>query len=369
MPNLYIFMAETDTRIYKFQVFADSWVEAKERRDQILSLYQNHAARLAYAMQERRIVLADERKQESNEKRLNEVEHLKSNNNLKFVEEKELRQGEMDREYYGRHMGPHGVGIIVIDRSTEEKLDDFDLKYTEFEEYPEKVNEKIQKLSETNILATKLIDQYHDEFFKLNSQSDQYYYYAAAFAFFGFQPRLLSVIKLADDEFKLYKRYIKNRVDFDSIDIEQYKKYSKVRQVISTQQALNTNYPASYGISPLMELLSQGRKKSNKKTIPEILEDLKTQAFVLINQRVNVNAADICGCTPLMYLVLMDLEKEQFVKLLLDSRADPTIKDTFGKTALDYFKGYAEEDHGAIQLLEKAIAERGDARENRPVHR
>jgi hypothetical protein len=233
--NLYFFLAETNLRIYKLCVYADGWKTAQERRDQLLMIYKNHAGRYPSAIKEKGLQVINECDEKNNEWRLNEVSQLKIENDLKFEISQELVGEKKYNEFYGRRMSSPWVGIAVFDRSTEKLLDNFDLEYTHFDEYPKQVDQKVQKLAQTNLLKiNELIKQYTEVFFASNTSDKQKH----------------DVIKLQADERRFYEAYIKDQVDFDTLDRKQYNEYSKVSQFISAQQALNSKYPSNYGSHP-----------------------------------------------------------------------------------------------------------------------
>ncbi len=344
---LYTFTAKTDQRQYKFSVYADSMENAKVYADKLLNLYLFHSSRLASKLKEMQIEVTSKYAQNANDARLKEVDILlESHKNLTVTFIRELKGDEKYQEYYGRRMGSPWVGLAVFDDKESRALDEFDLESTKFDAYPNAVEDEIQKLIAVNSqeMASN-ISQYASEFFALHPKNEKNH----------------DVLKLIADEKRLAEKYLKN-LAYEFLAKDKYAIIDSVRAFVMAQQKLRLNSPDQHGITLLMQYVARILPVGT--SIDKEFAILEKQINRILLQGADINAVDEFGRTALMYVVIgqhilgsgLTKGREHFAKLLLEHGADPTIRDVFGKTALNYYQEFIEEkDHPAITQLKQAM--------------
>jgi hypothetical protein len=347
MKNLFIFSTETNRRIYKFSVFADSNEAACEIRNKIINLYLVQSARFAQSVKLLGIVLNDVQRQ-IHTARTNETGVLAQDHRVFRKDSMNVRVltgEEIHGDFFGRNFDSGWVGMAVFDFAGVNVLDQFTVKTADFDVYSQHVDEKIKDLINANSPASiENINKYVDAFFSSNPPGNTGE----------------DVLKLIADRKLLREKYLSN-INFEVLDERQYVKIAGINQYIEQQSRAFAASPIS-NVTPLMRCVSRPVRAGA--VMSDELDQLELQVKDLIARGADVNAVDVHGRTALMYVVLgenllgqmLTKGRERFAKLLVDNDADVSIKDKFGKTALDYFREYIKEaDHPAIRLLESAV--------------
>lgn len=347
MPdNIYVFSGQTVSRNIKIWVYADSMETAIARRDRLLDLYINHAARSAIAAIESGLQ-SDDSEQRARETRIREVAIVKAESDIEYHEAREVmtQSGETCRG--AEDFGSPWTGIRISDRNTGDFKDEFNLPYTAFTTYPDTVSQEEQKFSGANDpVNVATVNTYLYEFYRLNSRSRLDH----------------DVIKLLGDQKRLHTQYIEDKVDLNLLDGEYRERVYEISRFINRCRQENSRLREWTRITPLMKLMGDD---SNSLYNEDALNKFEASATQLLKGGADVNATDSHGRTALMYVVLgIDLFEniltkctyiDKIAQFLLDKGADPNIQDKQGNTALDYFRQYTSPDHPSIKLLEDAM--------------
>lgn len=358
-PALYVYTYQAGDRTYKVFINAHSDAEATDLREQLLTLYVNHAARLEEMLQHQGITSNWGYAQSQREARLQEVRiYLGRQRNLQLIGCRILVGEDREQEHYGRQMHKDDQGLVVFVEGDNQARDEFDLSFKDFPIYAQQVTERIDRILAESPALIANIQAYVVAFNREAGVSKD--------------PIQLESIRL-----RLLREHFPeshNSVDaicmyLDKIHADRLNSVEKRVEKIRIEMSDDNQLPANpWKMTPLM--LAVIRSSEAGLFVDAITEQSLKKTRDLLVQGHDVNAQDTYGRTALMYVAMGQRYfkniktmpgREKLTRLLLENGADPSLKDHLGKTALDYFIAEVGEDHPATKLISEALAVRSMA--------
>ena len=165
-----------------------------------------------------------------------------------------------------------------------------------------------------------------------------------------------------------FKHHIKKHEVHMSLDPTTRQTLESVSKYIKKQQKEVAKSPEKSGFTPLMKCVSRKMQAGGVMSMSALVDSYEKEAMNLIEKGAKVDEQDVHGRTALMYAIIgehmfeeggLRKGRERTINCLLRAGADASIKDNYGKTALDYARQYIDEpNHPAITLLETAMSQR-----------
>lgn len=370
--NIYTLVSRGPIRAYKFAVYAINREQAASRMQAMYFLFVDHYSQLEQAKLD--MIYSPNSIFASKSQAVVQAAKILSHRTFNFNTEAFNLITDENKEYLGRSFGNPWCLFTIFDAKTEEELCSFQLRYTEFEDYPVKVKDEIKEYKETNEKVVPIITDFIAEFFRLHPENE------------GVQDIIrlcrdynrLCEEKLSDfdcnkiseesvNQYVRPKRYIdsKRKCIEQAIDKDPlFKQFNQPDKTVSScssiEQAAMHQLDIETRITPLMYAVYR------TSLLPLTIDKFRIPAMkslrMLLDAGAEINVTDRYGRTSLMYLVLGHyiwrqkglIGSEQLVRFLVEYGADPSVKDHDGCSVIDYFIEEGDEAHPSVALLRRA---------------